>query len=115
MLAGWFAQTTAINEFFLGSYLGEIYYRWFPTEPSLIMTVISITLVLVTFATFASFSGLITDPIQSWTGIHRYRLQKFLKHLQADFNQKSENSFSPKDPYVARILELLDAAKSQLP
>lgn len=112
--ATWFAQHSAIESFFLGRFLGGIYYGVFPAAPSLGLNAASILLVLACLAVFASFSGLITDPIQSWTGLHRYRLSKMLKHIQQDVASQTGTSFAPKDPYVARILEILDAAKSQL-
>lgn len=114
LLASWLAQQYAIDHFILGNFLGTIYYDFFPTSPSLGINILSIAVVLAGLAVLASLSGLITDPIQSWTGLHQYRLKKMLKHLQKDMQNQSGNSFSPKDPYLARILELLDAAKSQL-
>lgn len=114
LLASWWAQRVAIEGFFFGDFLGGLYYGLFPAQPSIGLSLVSIAVVLACLAVFASFSGLITDPIQSWTGLHKYRLNKMIDHLQKDFESNSNNTFSPKDPYLARILEILDAAKSQL-
>ena len=67
--------------------------------------------VLAILAAFASFSGLVTDPVQSLTGLHRYRLNKLIDSLEQDYRDATRSSFSPKSPYLARVLELLDAAK----
>lgn len=108
LLASWVAQEQAIDRFFLGEFLGGLFYRVFPAEPSFQLQLAGVTAVLALLAVFASLSGLITDPIQSWTGLHRYRLNRMIDHLQRDFEELSDNSFHPKDPYVARLLEMLD-------
>ena len=114
LLASWWAQKLAVGGFFFGEFLGGLYYGLFPAQPTIGLSLVSIALVLACLAVFASLSGLITDPIQSWTGLHKYRLNKMIDHLQKDYERKRNNTFSPKDPYLARILEILDAAKSQL-
>ena len=114
ILASWFARKLAVDNFWAGSFFGDMYYTLFPPSPSPALQAASIALVLICLAVFASFSGLITDPIQSWTGLHRHRLHKLLKHLHLDVKRKSRGSFRPKDHFVARILEILDAAKSQI-
>lgn len=108
------AKKIAISDFVFGERAGALFYDWFPAQASLSVTVMSVLAVLVTLAIFASFSGLITDPIQAALGIHQRRLKKFIKHLETDYMAKSHGSFRPKDQYFARILELLDVAKTQI-
>lgn len=110
----WLAQQQAVDSFLLGEFLGNLYYGLFPAEPSPGMRLTGIAVTLFCLAVFASLSGLITDPIQSWIGLHKLRLNKLVNSLQSDFEARSHNTFHPKDPYVARILEIIDAAKSQL-
>jgi len=114
LLASWWAQRQAIENFFFGDFLGGLYYGLFPAQPSVRLSLVGIAAVLACLAVFASLSGLITDPIQSWTGLHRYRLNKMIDHLQKDFEASSSNTFRPKDPYLARMLDILDATKSHL-
>ena len=110
LLASWWAQRSAVESFPLGEFLGSVYYRWFPAEPSTALQVTSVGIVLLVLAAFASFSGLLTDPIQSWTGLHRHRLNKMIDTLQRDFEAGRGNTFNPRDPYLARMLEVLDIA-----
>lgn len=113
-IAAWLSQLWAVDSFFLGEWLGRLYYSFFPPSPSLELRLFSIILVMTCLAVFASFSGLITDPIQSWTGLHRKRLHKMIDQLERDFLQKKVGGFRPKDQFVARILEVVDAAKAHL-
>ena len=114
LIASWLAQKQAIESFIFGEFLGGLYYRLFPVDPTLGWNLLGIALVLCCLAIFALFSGLLTDPVQSWTGLHKNRLNKMIDHLQKDFEAESSSTFRPKDSWLARILEILDAAKSQL-
>lgn len=104
----------AAQDFIFGETLGAIYYGVFPPEPSLALTAAVSAGVLATLAAFAALSGMISDPIQAALGLHRYRLQKMLDHMEQDFLERSGSSFRPKDQYVARILETFDLIKSGL-
>ena len=104
----------AAQDFIFGEALGEVYYGMFPPEPTLGLTLGVSAGVLATLAAFAALSGIISDPIQAALGLHRYRLQKMLNHMEQDFLERSGNSFRPKDQYVARILETFDLIKSGL-
>lgn len=101
------------SRFFLGDFLGGIYYSLFPPEPALSTILASIALILVLLAIMSSLSGLLTDPLQSWTGIHQRRLRKMIDKLEEDFSHNKSGGFRPKDQYLARILEITDAAKAQ--
>jgi len=114
LLASWLAQKQAIENFFFGDFLGGLYYGLFPAQPGVGLSLLGITAALAFLAAFSAMSGLILDPLQSWTGLHRYRLNKMINHLQDDFEADSSNTFFPKDHYLARLMDLLDAAKSQL-
>lgn len=112
--ASWLANKLAVRNFFFGEFFGNIYYSFFPASPSPMLTTGSVVAILICLSIIATFSGLITDPLQSWTGIHRHRLNKLIDTLQRDYQNRSTGSFRPKDQFVARVLEILDAAKSQL-
>ncbi|WP_420554380.1 DUF6635 family protein [Neptuniibacter marinus] len=114
MLAYSLSIQLAASDFIFGHRVGELYYGAFPPDPSLGLTTLSIVFVLTLLASFAALSGVITDPIQAKTGLHRFRLRKMLKHMEDDLLKQTQGSFRPKDQYVARILESFDLIKSGL-
>ena len=111
-LAGYYSYKTAVDNFILGGFLGNIYYTVFPPNPSLTVVSVSIALVLAVLAVIASMSGIITDPIQAKIGFHRYRLNKLVSSLESDLTANIRGSFRPKDQYLARIFDLIDTFKS---
>jgi len=113
-IAAWLAHIIAVDGFIFGEWIGGFYYYLFPPSPSLGLTITSIALVMTILAIFASFSGLVTDPIQSWVGLHQRRLINMLKQLEQDFIQQKTGGFRPKDQIVARILDAIDAAKAHV-
>lgn len=112
MLTSIISTQLAAQDFIFGETLGELYYGLFPPEPSLALTVGVSSAVLATLAAFAALSGIISDPVQAALGLHHYRLEKMLNHMERDFLERSDSSFRPKDQYVARILETFDMIKS---
>lgn len=114
LLASMLAKSMAARDFFLGETLGNVYYSWFPPETSLTLTVGIWAGIMSLLAAIAAFSGIITDPFQAATGLHRRRLYKMLDHLHLDFVNQTRNSFQPKDQFVARILEAFDMIRSGL-
>lgn len=114
ILATLWVKFRAEKNFFLGDTIGSWYYGVFPPKPSLLETSAGILIVMMILALVASFSGLVSDPIQAKTGMHKNRLNKMLRQLEKDAVEKANSRFKPLDPYVARILELFDTLKSQL-
>ena len=116
LLAGsWFASRSAIAGFPLGESLGAIYYSWFPPTPSFAQQAVGVLLALVTLAVIATLSGLVTDPLQARLGLHERRLHRMLDRLETDLHTRGSSSYEPGDPYLARLLDLVDAVRSQLP
>lgn len=121
-VAALMANELAAKEFILGETLGSVYYSIFPASPSFSVTAGSMVAVLTLLATFASLSGLLTDPLQSGFGLHQRRLNRLLDHLERDlqdelssqFGGPGQGSYRPKDQYLARLMDLIDAAKSHL-
>ncbi len=114
LLGAYISRQLAIDRFILGPYLGDIYYRFFPPDSTLSVTVLSIGLVLTLFAILASLSGLLSDPLQAMAGLHERRLRKLIDKVEQDVRAKASGSFRPKDQYLARVFDVLDAIRSSL-
>ena len=114
LLSALYAKHRAAHDFILGETLGNAYYTLFPPSPSYLQIFCITALVLAALAIFAAFAGLIIDPIQYHLRIHQRRLHRMLNQMEADVIQRSHSRFNPKDPYVARLMDILDAVKTQL-
>ncbi|WP_339896530.1 DUF6635 family protein [uncultured Gilvimarinus sp.] len=110
-LASVVANRWAAWDFFLGPVLGGWYYSVFPVAPEASLIVLSTASVMALMAVFACFSGLISDPVQSITGIHQRRLRRMLDGLERDVIRRTSGSFRPKDAYLARLMDIIDAAR----
>lgn len=110
-LAGIVANRWAAWDFLLGPSLGGWYYGWFPIAPDAGLIVLSTAAVMALMAIFACFSGLISDPLQSLCGIHQRRLKRMLNSLERDLKWRTSGSFRPKDAYLARLMDIIDAAR----
>ncbi|WP_051326848.1 DUF6635 family protein [Aliagarivorans taiwanensis] len=113
-LAGGVSQYWASQQFWAGPWLGELYYSVVPVSTSVGLQVGSVLATLCALAVFASFSGLILDPLQARLGLHQARLNKVLRHMRADFKQQRRSSYHAKEPYLARLLEFVDSIRSPL-
>ena len=113
LIAAFVAKGQYSRDFIFGETLGNYYYALFPPSPSIALIAGCTLGVMCILAVIASFSGLLSDPIQYYTKLHHYRLKKFINHLERDFTQRSEATFKPKDQYLARIMEVLDTFKTQ--
>ena len=111
LLASWFARQQQVDSFVLGPTLGAWYAALFPASPGPLTLFAGILVVLCCLAVFASLSGLITDPLQARLGLHQRRLRSMLDHLQRDLAAAGSN-YRPRDPLLARALELFDLLRS---
>lgn len=101
------AQQQAISGFWLGETMGGVWYGWFPAQASEGLTALSVGLTMVVFAVVASFSGLLTDPLQAWLSLHQRRLNKLIDALEASYLD-NVSDYKPKDGYLARLGDVLD-------
>lgn len=106
-LASSVAQSAAIANFWAGSFLGGIYYSYVGVTAPLRLVIAMTLLVAVVLAIFATFSGMITDPIQAKLGWHHRRLNKMLDSLENEF-LNDNSKFSLKEKYAGRLFDLLD-------
>ena len=113
-LAGLWANGQAAENFFLGRTVGSWFYQLFPVTPSFWQSAVSTLIVLALMAAFAAISGLLTDPVQALSGMHRRRLRRMMDDLQRDIENRTTGSFRPKDHYLARLFESIDAVRTAL-
>lgn len=76
------------------------------------MVVAVLLVVMTTLAVAAAFSGVLHDPIQTVTGIHRRRLNQLLDAIEASVNQSVGKGYRPKDPFFGRVYDLVDWLKA---
>ncbi|MBC6404731.1 MAG: hypothetical protein GDA41_03225 [Rhodospirillales bacterium] len=63
-------------------------------------------------AVVASCSGIVTDPLQARLGLHRYRLRRLIDRMERSLLGQEQAAYSLPDRYAARLLDLLDLARS---
>jgi hypothetical protein len=59
-------------------------------------------------AMLAAFSGVVTDPLQRRLGLHRRRLERLLRILEADLSGGPGRNRIMRDHYVARLVDIFD-------
>jgi hypothetical protein len=108
------AREEAVSTFVLGDTLGRLYYGLFPVSPSPGIIVLALLLIMAATAVVAAFSGVIHDPIQTVTGIHRRRLNRLLDAIEASLGQGGGDGYRPKDTFFGRVYDLVDWIKGVL-
>lgn len=63
-------------------------------------------------ALLASFSGIVTDPIQARVGLHHYRLRRLVNRMERSLLGQDQASYTLPDRYAARLFDILDLARS---
>lgn len=114
VIAGMLAQQAAIAAFPLGTWLGAWWYGMYPAEPSTGLVAATIGALVALGSVIAAFSGIITDPIQRFFGLHRRRLLRLIDGLESTLCDEAAGSFPLRDHYVARLLDLLDLTATLL-
>jgi hypothetical protein len=109
-LANAIAQQTAIAAFPFGAWLGGIWYGWYPVAAGPQLLALTIGGALVGGAVVSAFSGILTDPLQRRLGLHRRRLLRLVRGLEAVLCDARDEPLEMRDHYVARLLDLLDYA-----
>ena len=110
-LATFIANQIAISNFVLGPTLGGFYYAVFPTAASAGLMAATTGSMVLALAVLTSFSGIVTDPIQSRLGLHRRRLIKLIDCLENQLNGNDESHLKIRDQYYARVFDLFDLLK----
>ena len=113
ILAAFWVKKRAEDEFWLGETLGTWYYALLPPQPNTSEQIMGVVAVLLLLAVLASFSGLLIAPLLPITGSPQRRLKRLLKKLHHDLLNRCGSQYRTLDPYIARILELIDTIKAQ--
>jgi hypothetical protein len=109
------AKKIAIDSFWLGPVLGKLWYESFGRKVPTSLVATSILATAVAISVLAAFAGLVTDPFQTWTGIHRWRLNRILKALESILIRENSCGYTSKGPYLARLLDVADTILSATP
>ncbi|MBW4021585.1 MAG: hypothetical protein HIU92_00365 [Proteobacteria bacterium] len=107
-LAAVITEHAAVSAFPFGGWLGGVWYGLFPVAPGVGLVMTTTGGLMIASATFAAFAGVISDPIQRATGLHRKRLEKMVGALERQFSDPAAPGFAVHDHYVARLLDLFD-------
>ena len=102
------AEKIAISQFWLGSTLGTWYYTLFPATASAGLVIAATGSVIAALALITTFTGIITDPLQSKLGLHQKRLNYFLDSLRDELLEVKISEYHVKDQYVARVVDIFD-------
>jgi len=86
----------------------------FAVAPSAELLATVIGAFAVVGALFAVFSGILTDPLQRFIGLHRRRLLRLIDALEDLLCGDGEGRFPLRDHYVARLIDLLDLSAALL-
>ena len=102
------AQGQAIADFALGSWAGRLWYGFFPTSLSPWEVLLTGVVLAVAASLVTTFAGLIADPVQLWTGVHRRRLMRMLARL----DRQQGPAGIEREHVLARLGDLGDIASS---
>lgn len=110
-LAAIFAQQAAIIAFPLGTGLGGAWYAMFPAQPSWQLVAGMTAGLLALSSVIAAFAGIVADPVQRASGIHRRRLEKLVDSIEADLLDGGPGDFRVRAHYVARLFDFFEAVR----
>ncbi|MGA0617267.1 DUF6635 family protein [Paracoccus sp. KR1-242] len=102
------AHSHAVADFALGSWAGGMWYSVFPTQFSTLELVLTGIVLSVLAALVTTFAGIVADPVQVWSGIHKRRLLR----LMARLDRQQDASGLGREHVLARLGDLGDLASS---
>lgn len=100
-------QSDAIANFPLGQGLGRLYYGVFPVALPVWQVVLTGVLLAMLGAVVTTFAGVLADPVQVATGIHRRRLMRMLARLD-----RAEAEGLAREHLLARAGDMSDVLLS---
>lgn len=111
VLAGMMAHHMAVASFPLGATLGTAWYSVFPASTGVVLVGTTVASLAAAGALVTAFAGMLTDPAQRALGLHRRRLNRMLDTLEKNFRGEGPAAFTPKDHYVARLVDAVDMVR----
>ena len=112
VVAGLMAHHVAVASFPLGATLGGPWYSAFPVSVSTMLVGSTIASLAAISAVVAAFAGVLADPVQRSLGMHRRRLNRMLDTIERNFRGDGPVAFTPKDHYVARLVDAIDVVRA---
>jgi hypothetical protein len=112
LLAQALATKLAAGTFPLGAGIGGLFFGAFPTAAPLVLTATVTGGLLGLAALLATFSGLLTDPVQQRLGLHRRRLVRLVDALERELLEGEGKTFAVRDHYVARLFDFIDLLRA---
>jgi hypothetical protein len=112
VLAAAIANHVALSGFPLGATVGGLWYSVFPATVGPVLVGATTAGLAAIGAVVAAFAGVVADPAQRALGIHKRRLVKMLDTLERGFRGDSAARFTPKDHYVARLIDFVDMVRA---
>lgn len=110
------AAKIAAGSFPLGAGLGGLFFGAFETAAAPLVLTATVTGGLLGLAALlATFSGLLTDPLQQRLGLHRRRLVRMVDALERELLEGEARAFAVRDHYLARLLDLVDLLRALQP
>ena len=107
-----FTATSAARETFpLGQRLGGLWYHVFPVNVPLWFIVTTGVLLAAGASVVTTFAGVIADPVQAYTGVHRRRLLRLLEQIDAESERPPPLA---REHVLARFADITDAGVSLL-
>lgn len=103
-------HSTAVQDFWLGDSFGRAWYWVFPVELSPWQVIVTGIILAVTSSLITAFAGLIADPVQMATGIHRRRMERMFARL--DNSKNKSGRLLAREHFLARIGDLSDTILS---
>lgn len=104
------AHAAAVSAFPLGATAGGVWYALFPVAASPALAIGVTAGAVALGAAAAAFAGVLADPIQAKLGIHQRRLRRLVDAAEAQFLGEAEGGFPAREHYLARLLDIADAA-----
>jgi len=113
-LANAFALETAVAHFPLGQTVGAMWYGVFPAAASAGLLAANIAGLLMLGAVIGAFAGVVADPVQTHSGIHRRRLLRLVDAVEDALVGTGAHPYTAREHYYARFVDVWDALVSAL-
>lgn len=108
------ARDAAVDGFPLGRTLGAVWYGVVPVGPSPGLMAATLAGLVMLGSVLGAFAGVLADPLQVRLGVHRRRLARLMRTLDAELHRGDAAPFAAPEHLVVRVFDLWDAALSML-